>query len=170
MGRKGKIVGVITLALGLGLAGLTGGWLRVDNTAMAAEGSETTEAENQQEFQASSDVPKDDAPISVWMEKKLKYSQELLRLLAIGDMAELRLTAQRMLLVSKVEGFVRSNDATYTDHLRTFQLANRELMRQAERENIEGATLAFNQLTGSCVACHVSIRQPIKSPQPDQSK
>jgi hypothetical protein len=104
-------------------------------------------------------VPPDDAPTSVWMKKKLVYSQEMLRLLAIGDMAKLQQVSQRMSLVSVFEGFARSDSRTYTNHLRTFQLANRELTRQAAHDNIEGATLAFHQMTTSCVHCHVGIRK-----------
>lgn len=147
MDRNRYAFGEITLFSGLflGLTLVLGIWLFPPDVAIAGPQPQ--------------DAPPADAPMSVWMEKKLKYSQELLRLLAIGDLPELRATAQRMQLISKVEGFVRSNNATYTDHLRSFQLANQELIRQADRSNIEGATLAFNQLTGSCVACHVAIRQ-----------
>ena len=104
-------------------------------------------------------APPDDAPTSVWMKKKLVYSQEMLRLLAVGDMAKLQQVSQRMSLVSVFEGFARSDSRTYTNHLRTFQLANRELTRQGAHDNIEGATLAFHQMTTSCVQCHVGLRQ-----------
>ena len=159
-------LGGITLVSGLclGLTLVLGIWLFPPDAAVAGHQNQQpqqTEQQSEQQAtqQAAEAVPPSDAPMSVWMEKKLKYSQELLRLLAIGDLQELRITAQRMQLVSKVEGFVRSNNPTYTDHLRSFQLANQELIRQADRKNIEGATLAFNQLTGTCVACHVVLRQ-----------
>ncbi len=99
-----------------------------------------------------------DAPMSVWMAKKLKYSEELLKALTSGDFEAIKQTGERMRLIGKVEGFVRNQNPDYANHLKTFDLANRELIRQAKRENIEGALLAFHQLTSSCVACHVDLR------------
>lgn len=166
MGKKSKRV---WLFLGLGLALLTLPLISPQViSAFATTQAATPQSPEQRPSQpVQSTVPPADAPMSVWMEKKLQYSQELLRLLAVGDMPELELTAQRMKLVGKVEGFVRSNSTTYKNHLRSFELANEELIRQAERENIEGATLAFHQLTSSCVACHVAIRQPAKPEKPN---
>jgi hypothetical protein len=156
------------LFLFLGVALMVGAYLWQQSTvASASPGQDGALQPARTETKAvQQDEPTpDDAPMSVWMEKKLRYSQELLRLLAVGDLDELQATAHRMKLVSKVEGFVRSNNATYTNHLRVFQLANEELIRQAERENIEGATLAFHQLTSSCVSCHVAIRQGLNPPK-----
>jgi len=45
----------------------------------------------------------------------------------------------------------------------SFDLATRELKRQAHAESIEGATLAFNQLTTSCVTCHQTIREAARN-------
>ncbi len=108
------------------------------------------------------DVPKLTAeqPMSVWMERKLGYSQDLLKALAMGDFDSMELNAERMQLISKIEGFVRKQNVSYTTQLRVFELANRDLIRQAKKKNIEGATLAFQQLTSSCVACHVTLREP----------
>jgi mono/diheme cytochrome c family protein len=102
--------------------------------------------------------PSEDAPTSIWMEKKLAFSQRLLRDLAVGDFDDLVATGQKMRLVGKVEGFVRSPDPVYRDHLKSFALANDHLIRQAAAKNLEGATLAFQQMTGSCVACHQALR------------
>ena len=107
------------------------------------------------------DVPKLTAeqPMSVWMERKLGYSQDLLKALAMGDFDSMELNAERMRLIGKIEGFVRKQNVSYTSQLHIFELANRDLIRQAKKKNIEGATLAFQQLTSSCVACHVTLRE-----------
>lgn len=111
---------------------------------------------------AGGEVPKITAeqPMSVWMERKLGYSQEVLKALAMGDFASLELNAERMRLIGRVEAFARNQNPQYAAQLRVFDLANRELTRQARKKNIEGATLAFQQLTGSCVACHITLREP----------
>lgn len=100
-------------------------------------------------------------PISFWMKTKLNASKSILEALTQGDFEKLEIEAEQMRLVGKLEGFVRSKNPDYKTQLHTFELANQELVRQSKRRNIEGATLAFNQLTTSCVACHVMLREGI---------
>jgi hypothetical protein len=97
-------------------------------------------------------------PVSFWMEKKMEYAQSILRGLATGDMETVASTAEQMRLLSKVEGFIRGKKPGYRTQLQVFELANREIERQAKADNLEGAAMAFHQLTTSCVSCHVLIR------------
>ena len=99
-----------------------------------------------------------DKPTSFWMEKKLEHSHAILRALAMGDFEDVRYNASRLKLLNRVEGFVRRKNPEYRVHLNTFSRVSAEIERQAEKKNIEGATLAFNQLTVSCVDCHKSMR------------
>ncbi|GEM_PF-1449950 len=109
-------------------------------------------------------APADDRPMSFWMEKKLDHSQTLLRALATSDFEALQSNARQMQLLNRVEGFVRSRNPAYRQQLHTFERVTGELERQAKRENIEGATLAFNQLTVSCVRCHETLRAMEQGP------
>jgi hypothetical protein len=112
--------------------------------------------------------------MSFWMEKKLEHSQAILRGLAMGDFEDVKYNAGRLKVLNRVEGFVRRKNPDYRSHLNTFSRVSAEIERQAERQNIEGATLAFNQLTVSCVDCHKSIRseaaglenEPVTDPSP----
>ena len=61
--------------------------------------------------------------------------------------------------VNRVEKFVRRAPEGYRDQLRLFNMANSALIRASQEENLEGATLAFNQLTVSCVNCHKHLRE-----------
>ena len=97
-------------------------------------------------------------PISFWMEKKLEHSQAILRGLAMGDFEDVKYNASRLKVLNRVEGFVRRKNPNYRAHLNTFSRVSAEIERQAVKQNIEGATLAFNQLTVSCVDCHKSLR------------
>ena len=101
-------------------------------------------------------------PMSYWMDVKLNSSKSILEALAKGDFEKLESEAEHMRLIGKLEDFVRYRNPEYTKQLQTFQLANQELIRQAKRHNVEGATLAFNHLTTSCVACHVMLRSGIE--------
>ena len=40
----------------------------------------------------------------------------------------------------------------------TFEFANMELVRNAKADRLDGATIAFQQLTISCVSCHKMLR------------
>lgn len=98
-------------------------------------------------------------PISFWMAKKLDYSKSILESLTKGDFEKLEQDATQMRTLGKMEALVRRNNPNYRSQLQAFDLANHELVRQAKRKNAEGATMAFNQLTTSCVACHVLLRE-----------
>lgn len=104
-------------------------------------------------------VVTNEQPMSFWMEKKLAYARDMLGALAKGEFDEIESQADRMRLVGKIEGFVRGRSPSYASHLQSFDLATGELKRQAHAKSIEGATLAFNQLTASCVTCHQTVRE-----------
>lgn len=101
-------------------------------------------------------------PMSFWMEKKLDYSKSILESLTKGDFDKLAEDSEQMRILGRIEGFVRRGNENYRIQLRTFDMANQELARQANRGNAEGAALAFNQLTTSCVACHVLLREGVE--------
>lgn len=100
-------------------------------------------------------------PMSFWMARKLEYSKSILEALTAGDFDVLATDAKRMKTLGRIEGLVRRKSESYRDQLRAFDLATQELGRQAARKNAEGAALAFNQLTNSCVSCHVLLREGV---------
>lgn len=101
-------------------------------------------------------------PTSFWMAKKLDYSKSLLEALTSGDFEGLQDDATKMSRLAKIEGFVRRKNPDYRAQMVMFESATQELIRQAKRHNAEGAGLAFNHLTNSCVACHVLLREGIE--------
>ena len=104
------------------------------------------------------DAEKKEKPVSFWMEKKLEYSQDILRGLVVGDLKSVGENAEQMRLLSKVEGWIRRGKPGYRAQMQVFELANTELLRTARTDNLDGATLAFQQLTVSCVSCHKILR------------
>ena len=95
---------------------------------------------------------------SVWMRTKIKYAEKVLSALAMSDFEAMRENAERMNAITQLERWARGKDPDYQTQLRFFRHANRELSRQASRENLDGATLAFMQVTAACVNCHRHIR------------
>lgn len=96
---------------------------------------------------------------NLWMTKKLELTQEILSALATEDYEAIATKAHQVRRLSTLEGWARRTDAEeYRRQLRIFQRAANSLMREAEEENIDGATLAFTHLTLSCVNCHKHLR------------
>lgn len=100
-----------------------------------------------------------DKQASVWMRKKLDYSQNILAGITAGDFELVSQNANAMKGLAKIESFVRGRSPGYRAQLQIFQEANEELLRQARKENADGAALAFTQLTISCVNCHKQLRE-----------
>lgn len=96
---------------------------------------------------------------SFWMEQKLRLSKDLLAGLATADFEAIGKSAEIMNGLNRMEKFVRRNPEGYRDQLKQFNMANKALMRASRNENLEAATLAFNQMTISCVSCHQSLRE-----------
>ncbi|REJ96476.1 MAG: hypothetical protein DWQ35_04585 [Planctomycetota bacterium] len=95
---------------------------------------------------------------SVWMRIKLKSADGILEGLARADFDGITRNAQVMRQFGRLERWARVKDEDYLGYLDSFNRANEGLMRQAKRENLEGATLAFFELTNSCVRCHDVVR------------
>jgi hypothetical protein len=107
-------------------------------------------------------APKAEPPsgeASVWMRKKLDYSQQILEGIAEADFDRIATNAQAMRALGKVEGFVRGRTPGYRSQLQIFQDATEQLIKHAEKDNVDGAALAFTQLTISCVNCHKHLRE-----------
>jgi hypothetical protein len=99
------------------------------------------------------------------MQMKLQLSQEILAGLTRGDFVAVESQAQKMNVVNFLEKLVTADKPhykEYTRQLNAFETANRDLLRQAAAKNTEGATLAYVQLTISCVQCHKVVRDARK--------
>ncbi len=105
----------------------------------------------------------DDKNPSIWMKKKLDYSQEILAGLTSEDFDKIADNARAMKVLGKFEAFFRNRNAAYTRQLQVFEDTNDEIIRQADKDNVEGVALAFTQLTINCVNCHKVLRQHVKS-------
>jgi len=100
-----------------------------------------------------------DKQSSVWMRKKLDYTQNILAGITAGDFELVAQNANAMKGLGKIEVFVRGRTPGYKSQMQVFQEANDELLRQAQKESADGAALAFTQLTISCINCHKHLRE-----------
>ncbi|TWU49413.1 hypothetical protein [Rubripirellula reticaptiva] len=100
-----------------------------------------------------------ETPLDFWMQKKLGYSSEILKGLALGDFDLVESSARHLRVLNRIEGFVRSRNPDYRTNINLFDRSTNEVIRQAKAENIEGVTLAYHQMTLSCVRCHQTLRE-----------
>jgi hypothetical protein len=110
-----------------------------------------------QEAQPKTDKAKEQ-PTSFWMNRKLHFSQELLAGITAGDFDKVTTSAQAMRALNKVEAFMRNQTPGYRTQLQIFEESLDEIIRQADKDNVEGAALGFTQLTINCVNCHKQLR------------
>lgn len=110
---------------------------------------------------AQESVPEvtNEKPMSFWMAQKIELSKKILESLTKEDFKTLESDATQLRTLGKIEGFVRRQDGAYRRYQQQFDSALLDVANQARAHNVEGATLAFNQLTTSCVACHKRLRQ-----------
>jgi hypothetical protein len=99
---------------------------------------------------------------SIWMKRKLEYSRKILEGLTRGDFDLVKTSAAALEVVSYLEESDRADLPGYRRQLRYFTDANKELIRQCRNRNSSGATLAYTQMTLSCVHCHDLIRDAKK--------
>jgi|SRR5262245_47287276 len=91
---------------------------------------------------------------------KLKESQSLLEGLAINDLTKVEKSATELLRISKEAQFRKAlNTAKYEYQANAFQRAAETAIEKAKAKNIDGATLAYLDMTLTCVRCHEHTRE-----------
>lgn len=98
------------------------------------------------------------ADVSEMMKKKLGHARELLAGLAMEDYDQLVQHARALDVLTQQRWRSEETDE-YRANLKAFRFTTSELTRLAEEKNLDGATLAYVQLTTSCVTCHRQMRQ-----------
>ncbi len=91
------------------------------------------------------------------MEKKLQLSKEILAAIVLEDFPKMSTNADALLELAKTQ-WVRNEAPEYRAQLKDFWLVLEGLKTAADDKNAEGATLAYVQMTLSCVKCHKYLR------------
>jgi hypothetical protein len=103
-------------------------------------------------------VEEDQAKPSYWMQKKLHYSENILQGLVNKDFEQIEKNARSMAALNQIEKWVHGGTPDYRAQLHLFQHANEQLVRAAGQQNLDGAALAYVQLSLSCIHCHKVVR------------
>lgn len=99
--------------------------------------------------------PKSARPI---MQAKLAHTERVLQGLAMEDFDLIRLNAHGLAELSRAADWHLHKTVAYERFSEMFRDDAAELMEMADQKKLEGATLAFMQLTMTCVKCHSYMR------------
>jgi hypothetical protein len=94
------------------------------------------------------------------MVAKLKESQALLEGLTLNDFAKVQKSAEELLKISQTAQMRKAlNTPRYEQHANSFQRAAELVIEKAKAKNMDGATLAYVDMTLTCVRCHQHTRE-----------
>lgn len=94
-----------------------------------------------------------------FMRAKLEHSQKILEGLATEDYPLIEKHAQELSLISQAEMWQVVQTPEYLQHSTEFRRATQALSKAAEDKNIDGAALAYMEVTLKCVNCHKYVRK-----------
>lgn len=95
---------------------------------------------------------------TVGMKIKLDFAKNILEGLSTEDHAKVLEGAKAMRGMNEIESFVRGRSPAYLTQLNIFRTATDALAESAAEKNLDGESLAYTQMTISCVNCHKVLR------------
>jgi hypothetical protein len=93
------------------------------------------------------------------MADKLDASQKLLAAIALADFDKIGRQADRLSALANRAEWAAFQTAKYKMHSNEFRRAAETISRKAKDKNIDGVTLAYMDMTMSCVRCHQHVRE-----------
>jgi hypothetical protein len=93
-----------------------------------------------------------------FMRAKLSHSQKVLEGLTTEDYDMIAKNAQAMSLLSQATNWQVLQTQDYLDQSQEFRRASDSLTEAAKKKNLDGAALAYVELTMKCVKCHKYVR------------
>lgn len=105
---------------------------------------------------------KQPATMKPYMQAKLTQSQRILEGLVTHDFERVRKAAHSLTLNSlsspRAEMDDEVDDKVYEHFATEFMRLSSKLETSARKRNLDGATLTYQQLTVTCIACHEHLR------------
>jgi cytochrome c556 len=96
--------------------------------------------------------------ISKFMRAKLQHSQKLIESLAVEDYEAMAKSSQEMSLLTLAEQWQVLQTADYLHESTAFRRSADALTAAAKKKNLDGAALAYVEMTLQCVKCHKMVR------------
>ncbi len=94
----------------------------------------------------------------MFMRKKLESAQHVLEGLALEDFDLILKGAKELKTTSAAAEFMVIHDPLYTEHADDFRRVIEKMEKAGKEKRIDGATLAYMDMTMTCVECHKYVR------------
>jgi len=104
------------------------------------------------------DMPKEVRTLDAFMRRKLDLSREALQGIVTEDFPLIKKSAVGLEKMSRQAEWEVFHLDEYNHFSAEFRRIARSMGKQAEEKNIDGAAMAYVQLTMSCVECHKFTR------------
>ena len=101
--------------------------------------------------------------VSKLRRKKLEAAQKVLEGIALNDFDKIAQQGEELILISKAAEWRVLKSPQYEVHSNTFRRVAEDLIEKAQATNLDGATLAYVDLTMTCVKCHKHVREVRKT-------
>jgi hypothetical protein len=92
------------------------------------------------------------------MRKKLEHAQKVLEGIALNDFDKIAQHGDDLMLISKMAEWKVVKTPQYEVQSNSFRRAVGDLIEKAQAKNLDGATLAYVDITLACVKCHKYVR------------
>ena len=102
---------------------------------------------------------RDNKKISELMRRKLTYAQRVLEGVALNDFDRITRNAEELIQVSKDVEWQVVKTPRYEVHSNEFRRAVETMIEKSRDKNLDGAALAYVEMTLTCVKCHKHVRE-----------
>jgi hypothetical protein len=147
----GVLRGLGAVVIVVALAYLAGGWHGMESAGLLAGGPFGTVS-----YAAQQAVEPD--RVAGFMRAKLAHSQDVLEGLSLEDFDLIGKGAQELSLVSQDSSWQVLQTEDYARQSAEFRRSCDTLRKAAQEENLDGALLAWMEVTMKCVQCHRYVR------------
>jgi hypothetical protein len=93
-----------------------------------------------------------------FMRLKLDHAQQLLAAIALEDFDSISRHSQKISLLTEDENWRVFQTVDYRRHSDDFRRSSNAVTEAARKKNVDGALLAYMQMTMQCVQCHKHVR------------
>jgi hypothetical protein len=99
---------------------------------------------------------------SAFMQRKLDFTRAVVAGLATEDFEKISKGAQDLMLLSHEADWKVITSPEYLKMSREFRETTERLREQGRQKNLDGATIAYFEVTLNCIRCHKQLRQQQK--------
>jgi hypothetical protein len=97
--------------------------------------------------------------VSKIMQEKLKSSQKILEGIALADYDKITRSCEELIQLTTTEDWYVIKTPKYEMHSNEFRRTAEVIIQKAKNKNLDGVTLAYFEMTMSCVRCHQYVRE-----------